>query len=136
MKTLDNENRVMLFKLKDLGISYIQAYYEGSGDEGVIDDILYVDNKKAIEKGLDFDELSTDSYIHHRDFAIDFEIDKNLKNNIEDIVYVLTEDIEDWYNNDGGFGTVNINVSTGEYIINNNVRYTETHFYGHSGSII
>ena len=136
MKTLDNENRVLLFKLKDLGISYIQAYYEGSGDSGAIDDILYVDNKKAIEESVDFHELSTDNYISHRSCGIDFEIDKNLDNDIEDLVYGLTEDIEDWYNNDGGFGTVNINVSTGEYIINNNVRYTQTHFYGHSGSIV
>ena len=136
MKTLDNENRVLLFKLKDLGIAYIQAYYEGSGDSGAIDDILYVDNKKAIEENLDFDELSTDNYISGRECGIDFEIDKNLDNNIEDLIYGLLENVEDWYNNDGGFGTVTINISTGEYFINNNVRYTETHFHGHSGSII
>jgi hypothetical protein len=136
MKTLDNENRVLLFKLKDLGIAYIQAYYEGGGDSGAIEDLLYVDNKKAIEEDLNFNKLCEDNYINHRSCGIDFEIDSSLDSLIEDLIYGLLENVEDWYNNDGGFGTVYINISTGEYSINNNVRYTETHFYGHSGSII
>lgn len=136
MKTLHDENRVLLFKLKDLGIAYIQASYEGAGDSGAIEEILYIDNKKAIEEDLDFDELSADNYISDRDCGIDFKIDSSLDSLIEDLVYALLENVEDWYNNDGGFGTVNINISTGEYSINNNVRYTETHSYDHSGSII
>jgi hypothetical protein len=136
MKTLDNENRVLLFELKDLGIAYIQASYEGAGDSGAIEEILYVDNKIAIEEDLDFHKLSADSYISYRDYGIDFEIDSSLDSLIEDLIYGLLENVEDWYNNDGGFGTVNINISTGEYSINNMVRYTETRFYGHSGSII
>jgi hypothetical protein len=135
MKKLDDDNRILLFKLQDLGISYIQGYYEGSGDSGAIEEILYIDNKKAEIKNLSFEDFSEDNYIHHEDLSIDKKLDSGLEAEIEDIMYNLLEDIEDWYNNDGGFGIITINVFTGECNINNNVRYVETHFYGHSKSL-
>ena len=43
--------------------------------------------------------------------------------------------IEDWWNNDGGYGSMLLNLETMEFKINNNVRYTDVEEYSHDGSV-
>jgi hypothetical protein len=48
---------------------------------------------------------------------------------------MLLNDIEDWWNNDGGFGHVNIDVEEGTYEIQNSIRVTDYEEYNHTGNL-
>jgi len=127
----ENEMTDLLLKLADLGVTGIKIFYSGSGDSGDIDDVVYTTIKEA-----SFDDimnLSTygegilhladlDGYL--RDELIDFANEKILNN------------LEDWWNNDGGYGTVLIAIPSGNYKINNNIYFTETETYNHNGNLI
>ena len=74
----------------------------------------------------------------------DWENDSNLAD-LDSSVYSLIEDfaqekilndIEDWWNNEGGFGELCICIPSGKYIINSNVRISDYEEYFHEGSLI
>lgn len=97
-------------KLLDKGISKVNITYSGSGDSGSIDCISYFDSED--------DEQ---------------EIGDEYNSDIENTVYPLLQDIEDWYNNEGGEGVVVLNLNEKTYSINNRIRYIEYADYNHSG---
>ena len=127
----ENEMTGLLFKLADLGVTGIKIFYSGSGDSGDIDDVVYTTTKKA-----SFDDIMNlsnygegilyladlDGYL--RDDLIDFANEK-----------ILT-DIEDWWNNDGGYGVMLIKIPSGQYEINNTIYITELEEFGHNGDLI
>ncbi len=121
----------LLLKLANLGITGIKVHYEGSGDSGAIESISYT--TEPCETPDDVDE-----------HAESWDPDKNLGDLvstgdyaiIEDFVYNLLEDVEDWYNNEGGFGDMSICIPSGQYIIDNHVRYYNTQDYQHEGNLI
>ncbi len=111
-----------LLKLADLGITAIRISYSGSGDEGSIDEVL-----ATKDNADDFEDV----------YSLDFfeEIDSENRTIIADwCVEKLLNDIEDWWNNDGGYGYLYIKIPSGEYKIENNVAYIET--FNHSGKIL
>lgn len=101
-----------IYKLKDQGVTFIRIEYSGGGDDGAIDDITYLDNDENI--------VSVDN------------IDNNA---IEELAYTKLNDIEDWWNNEGGMGTMTINLNDLSYDIHNEIRYTEYETYNHCGSL-
>jgi hypothetical protein len=109
----------LMLRLRDLGIVSIYAEFSGGGDDGAINDINY--------------HLS-DSTINNQ-FAVDHA---ELHDVIETYCYRLLQggNIEDWYNNDGGYGTLSIDTKTGEYTIEVNVEYRSHTTYNHEGNII
>ena len=119
-----------LLKLADYGITGVGIYYEGSGDSGAIECIVYTNvacaNLDDVESELD-DVWSAERLE---------SIDTSLYSHIQDFAYELLEDVEDWYNDDGGWGTIFIHVSTGKYVINNNIRITHTDYYTHEGNLM
>ena len=119
----------LLIKLADIGITGIMVRYDGAGDSGQIEEIQYctkpIDAVEDVEDNVHFDspELCV--------------LSSDLKSRIEDFTYrKLLEDIEDWYNNEGGYGTVSIMVPSGNYWINNNIRIIDYEHYTHEGSLI
>ena len=109
----------LMLRLRDLGIVSIYAEFSGGGDSGAIDTINY----------------------HLSDFTIsnDFaDVNKELHNDVDDYCYTLLDNgnIEDWYNNDGGHGTLSIDTKTGEYSIEVHIEYREYTTHNHEGSII
>ena len=48
----------------------------------------------------------------------------------------ILNDIEDWWNNEGGYGDLCICIPSGKYIINNSIRITETEEFLHEGSLL
>lgn len=96
--------------LKDLGIHEVMVYYSGSGDSGSIEDLTCYDNE-----GNEIDITS--------------ELDENIK----DIADIYLSDIEDWWNDNGGYGNMRINVTDGTYNIENNIYITEE--FLHEGKI-
>jgi hypothetical protein len=123
----------LLLKMADMGITGVFISYDGSGDSGSIDSITYTDNPNVscmedLENIYDHG-MDDQTYLN--------QLDGGLYMSIEDFAYAsLLDDIEDWYNNEGGFGYVIIHVKTGQYKIFNSVRITETEDYIHEGDLL
>jgi hypothetical protein len=125
----EQEVTSLLIKLADIGITGIMVRYDGAGDSGQIEEIQYctepVDDIEEIEDKIDYHSPKLN------------ELNSDLEKAIEDLVYkFLLEDIEDWYNNEGGYGEVSIMVPSGNYWINNNIRIVDYECYTHEGSLI
>jgi len=128
----ENEMTGLLFKLADLGVTGIKIFYSGSGDSGDIDDVVYTTIKEAsfydIMNLSNYGQENTlylatlDGYL--RDDLIDFANEKILNN------------LEDWWNNDGGYGVMLIKIPSGEYEISNTIYVTDTEEFAHDGDLI
>lgn len=125
------ELTALLFKLADLGITGIKVNYDGGGDSGAIDRIGYTkvkcdtpedidDEVDVWDDGMNLAKLDSAAYSLIETFAED----------------TILNDIEDWWNDGGGFGNLCICVPSGKYIINNSIRITETEDYKHDGSLL
>lgn len=121
----------LLLKLADMGITGIKVHYDGGGDSGAIESISYT--TEPCETPDDVEEYaeswSPDSNLADLVSTGDYSL-------IEDFAHELLEDIEDWWNNEGGFGDMSICVPSGQYIIDNHVRYYSTEDYQHEGNLI
>jgi hypothetical protein len=121
----------LLFKLADLGITGIKVNYDGGGDSGAIDRIGYTKVKCDTPEDID-DEV--DVWDNDSNLA---ELDSDAYSLIEDFAESkLLNDIEDWWNNEGGFGNLCICVPSGKYIINNSIRIEVTEDYKHEGELL
>ena len=116
-----------LMQLADLGITGIRISYEGSGDSGCIDEMLYTERENvSIEDVQNLPWNSKDLRKLNNELAI------NLENFTTD---TILDDIEDWWNNEGGHGTLSILVPSGEYSIENNIRKIEYDEFFHDGNL-
>lgn len=126
----------LLIQLADLGVTGIQIYYEGSGDSGCIDEVLYTTDKLPENLEDAFDKIRSlntwdEESKHLR------SLDSGLSSDIESFAEEkILDSIEDWWNNDGGYGTMCILVPSGKYDVMNNVRITEVETYQHVGNLI
>lgn len=126
----------LLLELANLGVTGIKVHYEGSGDSGCIENIVYTTEK------LDWDEETNLDTVQDLDSwgseAKDLSnLDTGLRSRLEDYLNSkILDDIEDWWNNDGGFGSLAILIPSGKYNILNNIRYTQVETYAHEGSLI
>jgi len=127
----ENEMTGLLLKLADLGVTGIKIFYSGGGDSGDIDDVVYTTIKEAAfnnimnlsNHGEDVLYLANlDGYL--RDDLIDFANEK------------ILNDLEDWWNNDGGYGVMLIKIPSGQYEIANTIYVTDTEEFGHEGDLI
>jgi len=116
-----------LIQLADLGVTGIRINYEGSGDSGCIDEMLYTD-KEGISIG-EVQNLPWDSKDLRK---LSSELAINMENFTTD---TILDDIEDWWNNEGGNGTLAILVPSGEYNVENNIRVINYEEYFHEGNL-
>ena len=126
----------LLLKLADLGVTGIKVHYAGSGDSGAIENVVYTAEKLSNITDEAFDEI------------YDLDVWGNDRNDLNDlstelcsevdsfVIDKLLNDIEDWWNNDGGEGTVCIIVPSGKYRIINQVFITTSEEFIHSGELI
>jgi hypothetical protein len=120
----------LLFQLADHGITGIKVKYDGGGDSGAIEWIGYT--KEPCKTPEDVDDKVDD-------WSVEYNLsvfDKDLYYALESFAESILNDIEDWWNNEGGFGDLCICVPSGKYVINNHVRITETEDYFHDGSLL
>ena len=97
----------ILFNLAAQGISHIKISYNGSGDSGAIDEVW------AIKRG-DIEEK--DGEIKEKDNLEELELNKDLKQIIEEASYnQILNDADDWCNNDGGGGVLYLSTADGSY---------------------
>jgi hypothetical protein len=118
----DNDNNLMLAEIlqaKDLGYKYIVIAYEGAGDSGSIDYVGYSN------------EVEIDYYnqINHEPIPTGNGV-------LENWAYKVLNNVSDWYNNEGGFGTIILDLYANTYTINNNVRITNIEEEEYTDNII
>jgi hypothetical protein len=127
----ENEMTGLLLQLADRGVTGIKVKYDGGGDSGAIEWIGYTTEKCDTPEDID-------------DHINDWENDSNLAQ-LDSDAYSLIEnfasekildELEDWWNNEGGFGDLCICIPSGKYFVNNHVRITETEDYFHEGNLI
>ena len=121
----------LLFQLADLNVTGVKVKYDGAGDSGAIEWIGYTTEKCDTPEDVNdnVNDWETDSNLA--------ELDSSAYSLIEDFAESeILNDLEDWWNNEGGFGSLCICVPSGKYIINNHVRVTETEDYFHDGDLL
>jgi hypothetical protein len=127
----ENEMTGLLLKLADLDVSGIKILYSGSGDSGEIDDVLY-----TTIKDVTFNDINN---------LVDYQENTRYLTNLDnDLKYEMTEfanekilnEVEDWWNNDGGYGVMLIKIPSGQYEINNTIYITDTEEFQHDGDLI
>ena len=126
----------LLIQLADLGVTGIQIYYEGGGDSGCIDEVLYTTDKLPEDEEEAFDKIrSLNSWEEGAKYLRN--LDSGLSSDIESFSEEkILNDVEDWWNNEGGYGTMCILVPSGKYDVMNNVRITEIETFEHVGNLI
>ena len=121
----------LLLQLADLGVTGIKIIYSGGGDSGAIDEIIYTTEELTFLEDLENLDQYSENVLNLRDLST------SLYSDIEDFATSkLLDNIEDWWNNEGGYGTVLITIPSGNYKINNNIYFTETETYNHNGNLI
>ncbi len=120
----------LLIKLANLGVTGIKVAYEGAGDSGAIEWIGYTDQPCVTPEDV---EDIVDAWVN----PTLADLDSGAYALIEDFANEkLLQDIEDWWNNEGGFGELSICVPSGKYIVNNNVRIAHHETYIHNGDLL
>jgi hypothetical protein len=133
-----NEINMMatLVKLADLGVTGIKVTYEGSGDSGAIENVVYTAEKLRECEEDAFEDLN-DINVWGKDVWELRDIDSGLASDIENFVEEqLLQDVENWWNDEGGSGSVCILIPSGKYKITNDIRIVDTETYYHEGSLI
>jgi hypothetical protein len=127
----ENEMTGLLLKLADLGVTGIKIFYSGGGDSGDIDDVVYTTIKEAA-----FNNIMNLSN-HGEDVLYLADLDGYLRDDLIDFANEkILNGIEDWWNNDGGYGVMLIKIPSGEYEIANTIYVTDTEEFEHDGDLI
>ena len=116
-----------LIQLADLGVTGIRINYEGGGDSGCIEDIMYTD-----KEGVSLVEVQNLPWSSKNLKALNNELAINIENFTTD---TILDTIEDWWNNEGGSGTLAILVPSGEYNVENNIRRIDYDEFFHEGNL-
>jgi hypothetical protein len=127
----EQEMQTLLLKLTDIGVTGIKVKYEGEGDSGAIEWIGY-----TTEKCDTPEDVNDTIEVWDNDYNL-AELDSSAYSLIENFAQdKILSDIEDWWNNEGGFGELCICVPSGKYIIHNSVRLIDYDEYFHEGDLI
>lgn len=104
------QNLLILKRVQDLGIKSIRIEFSGGGDDGDIDDIYFFDddNNNVL---LDNDTVDA--------------IDNELRELALVLIREKVDGVGDWINNEGGFGSIIIDVEKKTYDLNYSQRTTE-----------
>ena len=122
---------VVMTLLRDNGVHYVGCYYSGGGDSGEIESIaLY---GPSFDKKYEMDEIELD---YGEEGDVDYKLPQDIATYIEDVFYDQhLNTIEDWYNNEGGYGSIVMCTKTGYFKNYNNCYYQRTETYYHEGEI-
>jgi len=122
----ENNIESILIGLVNAGIKKVRVYYEGSGDSGCIDSISITTDPNITFEDLEDWQVGDDLQ----------KFDSSLYSLVAEFVEEkLLNDIEDWWNDEGGEGTVQIDVEKGTYVIHNSIRVTNYKEYTHEGKL-
>jgi hypothetical protein len=99
----------ILLNVAAQGFEYIKFNYSGSGDNGSIDNVIPVPYGCIEIKDNEITEIKP--YSENKN-----ELDSELRDFLENKIYdKILENADDWYNNEGGGGTLYICTLDGSY---------------------
>jgi hypothetical protein len=119
----------LLIELANLGVTGIKIHYDGGGDSGSIENIWYTTEKCSEPTDVD-DAITWDTEEELSNLS------SSIRASLENYAYNLLDDVEDWWNNEGGYGDLCIVVPSGKYEISNNIKVVHTEHYLHEGNLI
>lgn len=133
MKNISPQKRSELVEtLRSAGVTNVCVSFDGSGDSGSIDHVgLYgADNKSvSVSQTIVYPFLHSE----YNDGTWKYtttEKEVPIAEALEQLCYDMLEETGiDWYNNDGGYGQLSIDIETGEVSLEVNTRYTEVNTY-------
>jgi hypothetical protein len=133
----ENDMTGLLLQLADRGVTGIRVHYAGGGDSGCIEDINYTTQTLDENEETAFEYISQLSTYGHEASPNLKDLDSGIYADIEEFAQDrILNDIEDWWNNDGGYGVLCILVPSGKYKIENIIYITNTEEYYHKGNLI
>lgn len=134
----ENDLTGLLLQLADRGVTGIKVYYEGGGDSGAIETIRYTTKDLSKHDEEDAFDFIMDLQMYGPDQAPKLiDIASDLNSDISDFAEeTILNDIEDWWNNDGGYGILAIMVPSGKYKVQNTIYITNTEEFFHEGDLI
>lgn len=122
----------ILFNMRLAGYGYVCIHYSGSGDSGSVDDVYVIKKEDGSQDEEGVITLKK-SY---------WDLDKvylpnDLRQVIEDAVDgSILDDGADWYNNDGGGGTLIICTENGDYYDDRYVNVVDQQYFSDTGNLI
>ena len=126
----EKELQSLLLKLADSDVRQLVFTYDGCGDSGSVDQIYILKTPMSHEDCED--EMYIEDFMPDDHVTLQNHFNYDIVQAVEDMAYRLVlEDIEDWVNNDGGFGWVIMDIPSGKTHVKNTVRYMETETYDH-----
>ena len=133
----ENDLTGLLLQLADRGVTGIKIYYAGGGDSGAIEDVVYTTDVLDRDEEIAFEFIS-ELPMYGADQAENLkDLDSAACSDISDFAEdAILNDVEDWWNNDGGYGTMSIMVPSGKYKVNNTIYITNTEDYFHEGDLL
>ena len=133
----ENNITSLLLQLADRGVTGIRVHYSGGGDSGCIEEILYTTETLSTDEELAFETIEELSSWNDPLVGDLRYLDSGLASDLDEFANdKILNNIEDWWNNEGGYGFMSIIVPSGKYKINNNIYITNTEEYCHEGSLI
>jgi hypothetical protein len=130
--------KTALAKLKEIGAIEVVIFFDGSGDSGSIESVSIRQSDGKVVPNLDYlfvdYPIETSRYVEG-EWLTDIEIKQMpIADALEKYTYDELERTNvDWYNNDGGFGELRIELSDDVSIeLEVNQRYTEYTTYSFS----
>lgn len=133
----ENDLTGLLLELADRGVTGIKIYYAGGGDSGAIEEVVYTTDVLNKDEEIAFETIS-DLLTYGVGKAPDLtDLDSAACSDISDFAEdAILNNVEDWWNNDGGYGTMSIMVPSGKYMVNNTIYITNTEDYFHEGDLL
>lgn len=116
--------------LRDHGIMYVGCYYSGGGDSGDIDSVCHYGIE--FKERFDSDDIDLD-YGDEGDMEFEHPEKDGINDWLQTLFYRHLNTVEDWWNNDGGYGSFIMCTETGEFKNTNNTYRQETDTYNHTG---
>jgi hypothetical protein len=134
----ENDLTGLLLQLADRGVTGIKVYYEGGGDSGAIEDVRYTTRDLSrYDEGDSLDFIMDLAMYGNNQAPKLIDIASDLNSDISDFAEeAILNDIEDWWNDAGGYGSLAIIVPSGRYKIQNTIHITNTEEYYHEGSLL
>jgi len=109
------KTRDVLTQLKNEGYTGVSISFDGAGDSG------FINGARAFKEDFILNERRHDDYYNY---------EPQITNLLDDLGYaILSDSGYDWYNNDGGYGSIHISLLTGDVELDIRIRVTDTEDY-------
>jgi hypothetical protein len=121
----------ILFNIRLAGYGYVCIEYSGSGDSGSIDDVYLIKKENGSQDEEGIITLNVSRWDLDRIY-----LPSEVRDIIEKAADSVLDDGADWYNNDGGGGTLLICTENGDYYDDRYVNVVEQEYDSSTGNLL